>query len=59
MLTQIPLVTMAVVGFLLLVAAVALDVSSSRLAQAATVRALRDWAAFFIDMDQRAVYRRS
>lgn len=47
-----------VVVVLLLVATVALGVGCSRLAQAATVRALRHWAAFFVDMNEVPVWTR-
>lgn len=50
------IVTVAVrrVGSLFLVAALAFDVGCPRLAQAATVSTLGDWAAFFINMGQGA-----
>lgn len=44
------------VCFLFLIATVTLDVGCPRLAQAAAVGALRDWAAFLVDVGQRAVY---
>jgi hypothetical protein len=57
MATATAAMSLMAVGFvlLLLVAAFAFDVSCPRLAQAAAVSTLRDWAAFFIDVGQRAV----
>ena len=43
---------------LLLITTLALRVGCPRLAQAATVGALGDWAAFFVDVDQSSLCSR-